>query len=220
MTGRSRRFRGGVVRFDAYVDAEETARSPPAGNAPEGLTITEFPVAGKYEVLTLELTLGQKLTLAVTAADGDTLTGPHERSTEKFVFTIVSNDELLALVAAKELNLRRRFEQILDEVRNAAKTCCGCIARRPTTDGACAARHAHPEGRGSVDRARSGRRVGVVERVNSGLLRTRTNWSPWNSRSATFGRDRKQRGTRHAAVVGPVSTTASSRRSARSTRKT
>jgi hypothetical protein len=159
-----------VVRFDAYVDAEETARPLPLATQPQGLTITEFPVEGRYEVLPLELTLGQKLTLAVTAADGDTLTGPHERSTEKLVFSIVSNDELLALVAAKELNLRRRFEQILDEVRNARKDML--VHRAKADDGrklrAQGTRNPEEEGKlTEIDQAVSS----AVERVNSGLLK-------------------------------------------------
>lgn len=52
------------------------------------------------------------------AVDGDNLTGPHVASGTPYNFQVVSDDELLALVAAKELNIRRRFEQILDEVRN------------------------------------------------------------------------------------------------------
>jgi hypothetical protein len=208
-----------LVRFDAYVDAEETARALPLATQPEGPTITEFPVAGKYEVLPLELTLGQKLTLAVTAADGDTLTGPHERSTEKFVFTIVSNDELLALVAAKELNLRRRFEQILDEVRNARKD---MLVHRAKADDARrvraqATRTPEEEAKlTEIDQAVAS----AVERVNSGLLK---NENELMSVELSF-RDIRDEIENNAVPdmqrLRPVSTTASSRHFARSTRKT
>lgn len=82
---------------------------PPAGK-------TEFDVDERFEVLPLDLEIGQTLTLTVSADDSDNLTGPHRGHSEKYPLQIVSNDELLAIIAARELNLRRRFEQILDEV--------------------------------------------------------------------------------------------------------
>ncbi|MFN8854046.1 MAG: hypothetical protein ACK50P_00650 [Planctomycetaceae bacterium] len=81
----------------------------------------ELPVAERFNVLDLDLAVGQKLVLKVTARDGDTLTGPHISSSPTYAFQIVSDDELIALVAVKELNIRRRFEQILEEVRNTRK---------------------------------------------------------------------------------------------------
>ena len=65
--------------------------------------------------------IGQRFTLKVVAVDGDNLTGPHVSSGTPYNFQVVSDDELLALVAVKELNIRRRFEQILDEVKNTRK---------------------------------------------------------------------------------------------------
>ncbi|MBS0266596.1 MAG: hypothetical protein JSS02_31990 [Planctomycetes bacterium] len=88
--------------------------SPPAGG--KTLVLSE-----KFKVLPLDLAVGQQLTLKVVAADSDNLTGPHLTSGAVFNFKIVSDDELLALVAIKELNIRRRFEQILEEVRNTRK---------------------------------------------------------------------------------------------------
>jgi hypothetical protein len=81
----------------------------------------ELPVSERFAVLDLDLAVGQKLILKVTARDGDTLTGPHLSSSPTYTFQIVSDDELIALVAVKELNIRRRFEQILEEVRNTRK---------------------------------------------------------------------------------------------------
>jgi BMFP domain-containing protein YqiC len=57
----------------------------------------------------------------VVASDADNLTGPHQASGTPWTFQIVSDDELIALVALKELNIRRRFEQILEELRNTRK---------------------------------------------------------------------------------------------------
>ena len=81
----------------------------------------ELPVSERFAVLDLDLAVGQKLVLKVTGRDGDTLTGPHVSSSSTYTFQIVSDDELIALVAVKELNIRRRFEQILEEVRNTRK---------------------------------------------------------------------------------------------------
>ncbi|OYW23989.1 MAG: hypothetical protein B7Z55_02965, partial [Planctomycetales bacterium 12-60-4] len=60
----------------------------------------------------------QRLALTVYAADGDTLYGPNEHRSQKFVFTLVSIEELQSLLYAKELNLRRRFEQIHTELKD------------------------------------------------------------------------------------------------------
>ncbi|HEY3969037.1 MAG TPA: hypothetical protein VGM05_31090, partial [Planctomycetaceae bacterium] len=81
----------------------------------------QFVVEEKFKVLPLDLAIGQRFTLKVVAADSDNLTGPHVSSGTPYHFTVVSDDELLALVAVKELNIRRRFEQILEEVRNTRK---------------------------------------------------------------------------------------------------
>jgi hypothetical protein len=81
----------------------------------------QFVVDEKFKVLPLDLGIGQRLTLKVVAADADSLTGPHVSTGAPHSFQVVSDDELLALVAVKELNIRRRFEQILDEVKNTRK---------------------------------------------------------------------------------------------------
>ena len=81
----------------------------------------QFGVDEKFKVLPLDLGIGQRFTLKVVAADADNLTGPHISSGAAHSFQVVSDDELLALVAVKELNIRRRFEQILDEVKNTRK---------------------------------------------------------------------------------------------------
>jgi len=102
------------------ADAKETTYQPaPFTHAPEGRK--QFPVDEKFKVLPLDLTIGQRFTLKVIAVDGDNLTGPHISSGTPYNFQVVSDDELLALVAVKELNIRRRFEQIVDEVKNTRK---------------------------------------------------------------------------------------------------
>ncbi len=91
----------------------------PFTHVPEGSK--QFGVDEKFKVLPLDLGVGQRFTLKVVAADADNLTGPHVSSGTPHSFQVVSDDELLALVAVKELNIRRRFEQILDEVNNTRK---------------------------------------------------------------------------------------------------
>ncbi len=113
------------ARFEYKVDAAKPEAKPatyqpaPFAHSPEGTK--QFPVDEKFKVLPLDLVIGQRFTLKVVAVDGDTLTGPHVSSGTPYNFQVVSDDELLALVAVKELNIRRRFEQILEEVKNTRK---------------------------------------------------------------------------------------------------
>jgi hypothetical protein len=113
------------ARFEYKVDAakpeakQSTYQAAPFAHAPEGAR--QFPVDEKFRVLPLDLVIGQRFALKVVAVDGDTLTGPHVASGTPYNFQVVSDDELLALVAVKELNIRRRFEQILEEVKNTRK---------------------------------------------------------------------------------------------------
>jgi hypothetical protein len=104
----------------AKAEAKEAGyQAAPFVHAVEGRR--QFPVDEKFKVLPLDLVIGQRITLKVVAVDGDNLTGPHVASGTPYNFQVVSDDELLALVAVKELNIRRRFEQILEEVRNTRK---------------------------------------------------------------------------------------------------
>ena len=113
------------VRFEYKIDAAKPEARPavyqaaPFAHAPEWTK--QFPVDEKFKVLPLDLIVGQRFMLKVVAVDGDTLTGPHVASGTPYNFQVVSDDELLALVAVKELNIRRRFEQIIEEVRNTRK---------------------------------------------------------------------------------------------------
>ncbi len=116
----------GVVesRFDYRIEGGAAApteefKTRPFNSPANGRM--EVPVTERFSVLDLDVAVGQKLTLKVVARDGDTLTGPHSSSSTAYNFQIVSDDELIALVAVKELNIRRRFEQILEEVKNNRK---------------------------------------------------------------------------------------------------
>jgi len=65
----------------------------------------------------LELKPKDKLLLAVKASDKFNLTGePHIGTGERYQIDVVTPEELLAQLEVREVGLRRRFEQILDEM--------------------------------------------------------------------------------------------------------
>lgn len=112
------------ARFEYRVDdAEEWAVRPfdvaPA-NLPREFELQRRPdeLVERFEVLPLDLQVGQRLTLTVYASDADNLNGPHVARSASIVFTIVSNEELLSMLYEREINLRRRFEQIIQEVQD------------------------------------------------------------------------------------------------------
>lgn len=82
---------------------------------------TTIENAERFEVLPLNLDVGQKISIAIAAEDADSVTGPHQSIGGVTEFTIVSNEELLSLLYQKELNLRRRFEQIFTEIESLKK---------------------------------------------------------------------------------------------------
>jgi hypothetical protein len=112
------------VRFEYRLDEDQEWKPRPFHNAPRRQPV-EFRLERsarepfeRFEVLPMDLAVVQKLTLTVFAEDGDNLNGPHRSRSERFVFKIVSNEELLSLLYEREINLRRRFEQIIQEVKD------------------------------------------------------------------------------------------------------
>jgi hypothetical protein len=64
-----------------------------------------------------QLAAGEKLVLSVRASDHFDLTDqPHEGQSDDVPLDVVTPDELLALLEARELSLKRRFEQTLAEL--------------------------------------------------------------------------------------------------------
>lgn len=110
-----------TARFDYRLDsADAQPRSfptEPRGAKKFALEQSETQKWLRFDVLPLELKVGQKLSLSVIAEDADNLSGPHFAQGEKYNFQIVSDEELLSQLYARELNLRQRFEQILTEVQ-------------------------------------------------------------------------------------------------------
>lgn len=111
------------VRFEFQVDDKEPWEARPLSKSPNDeprefkLQADDDDPTERFEILKMDLSIGQKLTLSIVAEDADRLNGPHVARSQKFTFKIVSNEELLSLLYQRELNLRKRFEQIISEVK-------------------------------------------------------------------------------------------------------
>lgn len=110
------------ARFDFLVDEDKSFRPRPFRSKPSERP-REFTLQRndkeeweRFEVLPLDLKVGQKISLTVHAEDADNLSGPHQVHGETYHFEIVTDEELLSQLYSKELNLRKRFEQIFKEV--------------------------------------------------------------------------------------------------------
>ena len=112
-----------TARFDYRIDDAQEWSSRPFANPPSDypkeftLQRDEQTPLEWLDTATLNLELGQSLRVAIAAADGDTLTGPHVARGDEYLFTIVTAEELLATLYNQEINLRKRFEQSLAEMK-------------------------------------------------------------------------------------------------------
>ena len=98
----------------------------------------------RFDVLSLDLSIKQRLTLTLSALDGCTVasfpvtaknpeansedaskvtpvTAAHRSQGVKFAFTIIPEEELLSMLYGRELNLRKRVEQIINESKGTFK---------------------------------------------------------------------------------------------------
>ena len=115
----------GVVsaRFDYKVDDAETwsprefQSSPPRSLREFALRRAEEEPFERFDVLPLDLSIKQRLTLAVSALDGCNVGEAHRALGQKYVFNIVSEEELLSMLYVREINIRKRFEQIITEMK-------------------------------------------------------------------------------------------------------
>jgi hypothetical protein len=126
----------------------------------------EYVLDERFKVLPLDLSVGQRLVLKVVAADNDLQTGPHVASGTVHTFQIVSDDELLALVATKELNIRRRFEQTIEEIRNSQKNLL--LARTRLEEARPNPTNPNAEGVQKLTEATNAA-IGTVERITNDL---------------------------------------------------
>jgi hypothetical protein len=103
------------VWLEYAIDENEPRQSSladPAGHS-------QVPVDHSFEVAALQLEPGQKLLLGSKAADNrapPAADEPNVAGGERFLLDVVRPDQLLALLETRELNLRQRFETILQEV--------------------------------------------------------------------------------------------------------
>jgi hypothetical protein len=88
------------------------------------------------DTATLGLQLDQTLTVTLAAADADNLTGPHIAHSDRYVFKIVTSEELLTALYNQEINLRKQFEQSLGEMREVRRDLVDHSARAAEADGA------------------------------------------------------------------------------------
>lgn len=102
------------VWFEHSVDPQPAAVKPIAAPQPH---TTSYDLNTVFDVEPLGLTPGKKLLLCVKAADHrDIGGGPNVGSSERWVREIVTPEQLRAILEARELVLRQRFEAILREV--------------------------------------------------------------------------------------------------------
>ncbi|MEK6233275.1 MAG: hypothetical protein N2C14_01035, partial [Planctomycetales bacterium] len=102
--------------FEFVIEGEDLKKRAMERDA---LDLTEMQVDEPFEVRDLAVKAGQKLTLQVKAQDEYPLGEnniPHTGMSERFFFDVVTPDELREILEFRELNLRQRFEQIIEEV--------------------------------------------------------------------------------------------------------
>lgn len=97
---------GEATRFPVTRVREGATAAEFADDAPE--TVTLAPLA---------LETGKTLSLKVTARDGCTLDGgPNEGSSDAWTLSVVSPEALMAMLEAREILLRRRFESVVSDL--------------------------------------------------------------------------------------------------------
>ena len=112
-----------AARFEYRIDDSEHGAPRPFRHPPQDEP-REFQLQRRpsepferFDVFPLGLSVGQELTLSVFAQDADDVNGPHIGHGQRYRFQIVSTTEMLSILHQKELNLRKRFEQIISDVK-------------------------------------------------------------------------------------------------------
>jgi hypothetical protein len=91
----------------------------------------------------LQLAPGQKLLLTIKASDQYDLDDePHVGSSQKYLLDVVTPEQLRLLLEGRELNLRRRFETIIDEVTRTRESLSAVTFIAEPKEGAAAAGNA------------------------------------------------------------------------------
>ncbi len=105
----------GRVWFEYAIDDGQRADRPIAelADAPTAYNLDDAAL----EVRGMKVKPGQKLLFSVRAADlCDLGKGPNQAGSERWLVEVVSPDQLRAMLEARELVLRQRYERILQEV--------------------------------------------------------------------------------------------------------
>lgn len=112
-----------------YTVDETPPEQRPFAHAPQ--ETNEVAVSEQFNVEELALKPGQKLLIATSAVDNFDLTipgtdgaaalheGPNVGRGERFLLDVVTREQLLAMLEARELNLRQRFQSIIEEMTEA-----------------------------------------------------------------------------------------------------
>jgi hypothetical protein len=105
----------GRVWFERAIDQQEP-RNHTIANLPQAPAVYTLANEG-LELRELGLKPGQKLLVSVKAADlCDLGHGPNMASSERWLLDVVTPEQLRAMLEARELVLRQRFEQMIQEM--------------------------------------------------------------------------------------------------------
>ncbi len=130
------------IWFDFHPD-DAVAQQQTLASAPEGRE--KVTAADALEVGPLALQPKQKLHFAVQAADGcDLAGGPRVGTSQRYVLDVVTPEQLRAMLEARELLLRRRFETIVEEFTDTRNLLAGTEAADPAKAAAPPAAGAEP----------------------------------------------------------------------------
>lgn len=106
-------------RIDQLEPAVQKLERQPGGALQFAMSEAAETPREKLDLLPLELEVDQVLLVSFQATDQDHLNGPHVARGETYRLKIVSDEELLSLLHQDELNLRKRFEQLIEELTRA-----------------------------------------------------------------------------------------------------
>ena len=127
----------------------------PIGRIATGAMVVELP-ADAPEVVRLEplaLAPGRTLGLVVSATDGCALDQlPNTSSSDTWTLQVVTSEALLAMLEAREVLLRRRFESVIEDLQQARNGLAGEGVPAPENDAG-----VPPEGAGPVVAAQAGK---------------------------------------------------------------
>jgi hypothetical protein len=105
----------GRVWFERTID-QQKPRTHPIADLRQPPAVFSLSDEG-LDVRDLGLKAGQKLSVSVKAADRCELgSGPNVAGSEAWQFDVVTPEQLQAMLAARELELRQRFEQMIQEM--------------------------------------------------------------------------------------------------------